>query len=84
MQEKICETPDRFHATGWIAMQFIAEAAEAAGSTDSAAVGDALRGLTIDTYMGPLTMRANDQKANRDTFWGQIDASDVDGYDAPA
>ncbi len=83
IEAQIGEQPDGFHATGWVAMQFIAEAVKAAGSTQSAAVSDALKGLTIESISGPLTMRASDQQANRGTFWGQIADSDMDGYDAP-
>lgn len=83
IEAEIGEQPDGFHATGWVAMQFIAEAVEAAGTTDSDAVSDALKGLTIQSISGPLTMRDFDQQANRGTFWGQIADSTIDGYDAP-
>ncbi|MFP7674615.1 ABC transporter substrate-binding protein [Marivita sp. S0852] len=83
IEAQIGDTPDGFHATGYIAMQFIDEAIRAAGSTDSQAVSDALKGLTINTYLGPLTMREGSQQADRGTFWGQIGESTIDGYDAP-
>lgn len=83
IEDLIGEKPDGFHATGWVAMQFIDEAVKKAGTTDADAVADALRGLTIQSMVGPLTMRASDQQANRGTFWGQISESNIDGYDAP-
>ena len=83
IEAEIGARPDGFHATGWVAMQFIAEAVEQAGTTDSDAVSDTLKGLTIQSISGPLTMRASDQQANRGTFWGQISDSTIEGYDAP-
>ncbi|MEM8551391.1 MAG: ABC transporter substrate-binding protein [Pseudomonadota bacterium] len=83
IEKLIGERPDGFHATGWVAMQFIDEAVQKAGSVEADDVSDALKGLTIDAMVGPLTMRASDQQANRGTFWGQISASNMEGYDAP-
>ncbi len=80
---EIDERPDAFHSTGWVAMQFIADAIKNAGSTDPDAISAALKGLTIDSISGPLTIRESDQQANRGIFWGQIADSDIDGYDAP-
>ena len=56
--------------TGYIAVQFLAEAIKKANSTDTDKVIKALEGLTIDTPIGKQTMRAKDHQANRGQFWG--------------
>lgn len=68
-----------FPITGYVAVQFLAEAIRQAGSTDSDAVAEALRGLTINTPVGQMTMR-EDQQANRGEFWGEMNPSNVAGY----
>ncbi len=59
-----------FAITGYIAVQFLAEAIKKAKSTDTMNVIKALEGLTIDTPIGKQTMRAKDHQANRGQFWG--------------
>ena len=56
--------------TGYIAVQFLAEAIKKANSTDTMQVIKALEGLTISTPIGKQTMRAKDHQANRGQFWG--------------
>lgn len=70
------EHPASWPSTGYIGMQFLAAAIEKAGTTDTEAVAEALRGLTVDTPIGPLTIRESDQQANRGQFWGQVNSSD--------
>lgn len=72
------EYPPSWPSTGYIGMLFLAAAIEKAGTTDTEAVAEALRGLTVETPIGPLTIRASDQQANRGQFWGQMRT--VDGY----
>ena len=69
-----------FPITGYIAMQFLAEAIKKAGTTDAEAVREALEGLTIMTPIGQQTMRASDHQANRGQFWGQINDSNLPDY----
>jgi branched-chain amino acid transport system substrate-binding protein len=57
-------------STGYIAMQFLVEAIQKAGSTETDKVIQALEGLTIDSPIGKLTMRAKDHQATRGQFWG--------------
>jgi branched-chain amino acid transport system substrate-binding protein len=64
-----------FPITGYIGMQFLAEAIRAAGTTDTDAVISALEGLTIMTPIGEQTIRARDHQANRGQFWGQMTRS---------
>ncbi len=69
--------PDSWPITGYIAMQFLAEAIKKAGSTDTDAVIKALEGLSIETPIGRQTIRASDHQANRGQFWGQMTNSPV-------
>jgi len=73
------EFTSSFPIQGYISMQFLAEAIEAAGTTDTDAVAAALRGLTIQTPVGPRTMRES-QEANTGEFWGQSARSNIPGY----
>lgn len=57
-------------STGYIAIQFLAEAIKKAKSTDTMKVIKALEGLTIQTPIGKQTMRAKDHQATRGQFWG--------------
>ena len=52
-------------------MQFLVDAIKKAGSTDALKVSEALKGLTIETAQGPLTIRAKDQHAARGMIWGK-------------
>jgi hypothetical protein len=60
-------------------MQFLAEAIEAAGTTETEAVAAALRGLTIQTPIGPRTMTVA-QEATTGEYWGQSAPSNIEGY----
>lgn len=73
------EFTSSFPIQGYIAVKFLAAAIEAAGSTDTEAVANALRGLTIDTPVGPRTMTAG-QEATTGEFWGQSAPSNIEGY----
>jgi len=64
------EYPPSWAITGYIAMQFLAEAIKKANSTDTMKVVKALEGSIINTPIGKQTMRAKDHQANRGQFWG--------------
>ena len=64
------EYPPSWAITGYISVQFLAEAIKKAKSTDTMKVVKALEGLTINTPIGKQTMRAKDHQANRGQFWG--------------
>lgn len=63
--------PSSFPIQGYIGMQFLAEAIKKANSTDSDKVAKALLGLSVDTPIGTLTIRAKDHQANRGNLWGR-------------
>jgi branched-chain amino acid transport system substrate-binding protein len=67
--------PPSWPITGYVALQWLAEGIRKAGSTNADAVVAALEGLTIQTPIGPQTMRAADHQANRGQFWGQMGPS---------
>lgn len=66
------EHPASWPSTGYIGMLFLAAAIEKAGTTETEAVAEALRGITVETPIGELTIRESDQQANRGQFWGQV------------
>jgi len=65
-----------FHAFGlygYMAVQFIAEAARKAGNnTSSDALVAAMEGLTVNTPMGPLTVDAKTHRVGKPAFYGPI------------
>ena len=56
----------------YIGVKFYAAAAEKAGSTDADAIAEALKGLSIDTPVGPRTISAEDHQADTGQFWGPM------------
>lgn len=74
------EYTSSFPISGYIGMQFLAEAIREAGTTDTDAVISALEGLSVMTPVGELTIRENDHTANRGQFWGQMNPSDDPNY----
>jgi branched-chain amino acid transport system substrate-binding protein len=64
------EYPPSWAITGYVAVQFLAEAIQKAKSTDKMKVIKALEGLTINTPIGKQTMRAKDHQATRGQVWG--------------
>jgi branched-chain amino acid transport system substrate-binding protein len=61
--------------------KFLTEAILKAGSVDTEKVIKALEGLTIQTAVGPITMRACDHQAMTPVFWGKL--AKVSGYPFP-
>lgn len=74
------EYTSSFPISGYIGMQFLAEAIREAGTTDTDAVIAALEGLTVQTPVGELTIRESDHSANRGQFWGEMNPSDDPNY----
>ncbi len=58
--------------SGYCCARFLTEALLKAGTTDTEKVIKALEGLTIDTPVGKITMRACDHQAETPAFWGKI------------
>jgi branched-chain amino acid transport system substrate-binding protein len=57
---------------GYTGTYFLVEAIRKAKSTDTEKVIDALEGLTVETPIGPLTMRAYDHQASKGQYWGRL------------
>ncbi len=57
---------------GYVATYFLAEAIKKAKTTDTEKVVDALEGLTIQSPIEPLTMRAYDHQATKGQYWGRL------------
>jgi branched-chain amino acid transport system substrate-binding protein len=66
------EHPSSWPITGYMGMQILTAAIVKAGSTDSEKVAKAMLGITVDTPIGPQTIRAKDHQANRGQFWGKM------------
>ncbi len=62
--------PPSSATSGYVAMQFLAEAIQKAGGTEAEKVIRALEGLSISSPLGKMTMRAKDHQATRGQFWG--------------
>lgn len=56
----------------YIGVKFYAAAATKAGSIESDAIAEALKGLSIDTPVGPRTISAEDHQADTGQFWGPM------------
>lgn len=56
----------------YIGVKFYAAAVAKAGSTDPDAVAEALKGLSIETPVGPRTISAEDHQADTGQFWGPM------------
>ena len=64
---------------GHMAANFIQKSYEKAGAVDTEKFIDALEGMTVDTPVGPVTMRAYDHQAMLPMFMGTT--KKVEGYD---
>jgi len=66
---------------GYCSAMFLTKAILKAGSVKTDKVIKALEGMTIQTAIGPIKMRACDHQAMTPAFWGQI--AKVPGYPFP-
>src|SRR5438034_288507 len=57
---------------GYIAMQFVAEALRKSASSNGEKLGEALRGLSITSALGPIVVSTVTQVANRGDFFGRM------------
>src|SRR5262245_51942338 len=63
--------PSSWAIQGYIGVQFLTEAIKKANSTESDKVSKALLGLTVETPIGPQTIREKDHQANRGQLYGK-------------
>lgn len=65
------EYPSMFTMCGYVGVMFLAKAIEKAGTINTEKVIRALEGITIDTPIGPQTMRKEDHQAIVSHGWGK-------------
>ncbi|WP_247004227.1 ABC transporter substrate-binding protein [Halosolutus gelatinilyticus] len=75
------EPPTDHALVMWTSLRLYAQAADEAGSLETAAIVSALEGLESDEPMGSTTLRECDHQALRDGFIGRI--TEPDQYDWP-
>ncbi|WP_437127630.1 ABC transporter substrate-binding protein [Rhodovibrio sodomensis] len=56
---------------GYTSLKALAKAIQQAGTTDSAAVAEAMRGMLLPSPFGGITFRASDQQSTMGTFVGE-------------
>lgn len=64
--------PDNFSRVGYESIRMIANGAQAAGSTASADVKDALPGMSHDTIFGEVAFRECDHQSTNPVWFGQM------------
>jgi branched-chain amino acid transport system substrate-binding protein len=62
---------------GYAGVQALAAGVRKAGSIDADKVSKAMIDMTFQTPIGPQTIRAKDQSANRGQFWGKLIKTDA-------
>jgi branched-chain amino acid transport system substrate-binding protein len=66
---------------GYTSAKFLLDAILKANSLDTEKIINAMEGMTIQTVIGPMQMRACDHQAVTATFWGQV--AKVPGFPFP-
>ena len=74
--ERFKDYPRLGSLVGYATMMAVAEAITKAGSTDSEALVEALRGLSVETPLGPIVFRAADHQSTMGTFVGRLTVKD--------
>lgn len=73
------ERPHMGSVVGYVTLKAIAAALEKAGSTETDALVEAMRGLKLDTPFGEITFRPVDQQSTMGTFIGRTTYEDGRG-----
>ena len=73
---RFLETPRMGSVVGYVTLKALAAGIETAGSTESDALIQALRGMRLDTPFGPIAFRASDQQSTLGTFVGRTTLKD--------
>ncbi|MFA6222831.1 MAG: ABC transporter substrate-binding protein [Desulfomonilaceae bacterium] len=79
-------SPDKYPSgigvfAGYCCAKFLTDAILKAGTTDTENVVSAMEGLSIDTPIGKIVMRACDHQAATPAFWGKVEQ--VEGFPFP-
>ena len=75
-KDKTGQYPSSGVMWGYMAIKFLAAATKQAGTTDSEKVREALAGMTLDSVIGPITIRKVDHEAIWPNWWGRSTRSD--------
>ena len=75
-QKRFNDYPRLGSVVGYSALKTIAAAITKAGGTEPGAITQALRGLKVNTPLGPVTFRAADQQSTMGTFVGKLTVKD--------
>ncbi|WP_040487584.1 ABC transporter substrate-binding protein [Fodinicurvata sediminis] len=75
-QERFDDYPRLGSVVGYVALHSLAKAIEIAETTDTEAVIKAMRGMEIETPLGPITYRDIDQQSDMGTFVGRLTVED--------
>ena len=78
-QAKYDDFPRLASLLGYSIPYVIKEMLDKAGSTDTEAMVDALKGLEVETPTGPVTMRAIDHQATMGAWVGRLTVEDGQG-----
>jgi branched-chain amino acid transport system substrate-binding protein len=74
--ERFDDYPRLGSVVGYAALHTVADAIAKAGSTEPAALVEALRGLEVATPLGPIVYREADQQSTMGTFVGTLTVKD--------
>jgi len=74
--KKFDDYPRLGSVVGYSAVRTIAKALEAAGSTDADKFIEAMKGLDVETPLGPITFRTADQQSTMGTYVGRLTVKD--------
>jgi len=78
-EARFAEPPRMGSVVGYTSLKALAKAVGRAGTTDSAAVAAAMRGMSLPSPFGEITFRASDQQSTMGTFVGKTKALDDRG-----
>jgi branched-chain amino acid transport system substrate-binding protein len=78
-QKRFNDYPRLGSVVGYVTFKSIAAALDKAGSTDTEKLVDAMKGLKVDTPMGPITFRASDHQGTLGAYVGKVALKDGKG-----
>jgi branched-chain amino acid transport system substrate-binding protein len=78
-EAKFDEPPRMGSVVGYTSLKALAKGIQKAGTTDSAKVAAAMRGMSLPSPFGPITFRASDQQSTMGTFVGETKPLDARG-----
>ena len=77
-QEAFGDTPFYVEADQYLALQMLFAAVEEAGTTDPTTVAETLSNLSMDSIVGPVEFRPDDNRLLRPEYIGQVVEADTE------